>query len=301
MLRDPVGAACVNLVPSERPADIYSQVAAVVQREADGTDEEAGMVWAGGKVIRRIAKRPVMTYCYSATRFGMQEMILQELTKLDLELRTQGKEPHLGGYSNYDAASWLSHRMYSAIGQVVSAASEAMWWIQQCAKLLASDGVNGKPIRWSSPIGFPVLQDYRTMSSQQNCWIYINGQGIKFRLEEPTSQIDTRGQVSAVAPNFVHSCDAAHLMRASLACWQEGIKSLAVIHDSFGTHACETAKLSLLLRETMVEQYRDPVLSKLRAEVCSQLSPSLVKDLPAEPRTGGLLLEDIIHAKYAFA
>ena len=297
MLRDPVGAACVNLVPSEKPADIYSQVAAVVQREADATDEEAGMVWSNGKVIRRIAKRPVMTYCYSATRYGMQEMILQELTKLDLELRVQGKPPHLGGYSNYDAAAWLSHRMYSAIGQVVSAASEAMWWLKQCAAALADEG---KPIGWVSPIGFPVLQDYRMLRGHR-IGVVLNGQYVFFRTEERCSAVDTKGQVSAVAPNFVHSCDASHLMRVALACWQEGIKSLAVIHDSFGTHACDTARLSLLLRETMVEQYGPDVLKCMRDGVRDQLPASAARHLPEPPRLGQLDLSAVRAAQYAFA
>lgn len=297
MLRDPQGAACVNLVPSEKPADIYSQVAAVVQRMADAAEEPEGLAWANGKVIRRIAKRPVMTYCYSATRFGMQEMILQELTKLDLELRAQGKPPHLEGVSNYDAAAWLSHRMFSAIGEVVSAASEAMWWIKQAAKLL---GDEGKPIRWTSPIGFPVLQDYRLLSSNR-LKVFMAGAPVFFRVEEGTDLIDTRGQVSAVAPNFVHSCDASHLMRVALGSWHEGIRSLAVIHDSFGTHACDTARLSMLLRETMIEQYTPDVLGVLRDEVLRQLEPSSRKELPQSPRQGSLDLEAIRSSHYAFA
>lgn len=297
MLRDPQGAACVNLVPGEKPADIYSQVAARVQLDADSTEDEAGMAWANGKVIRRIAKRPVMTYCYSATRYGMQEMILQELTKLDLELRTQGKPPHLEGYSNYDAAAWLSHRMFAAIGEVVSAASEAMWWIKQAARLL---GEQGKPVEWHSPIGFFVRQDYQTLRRVENK-VYLNGQRVRFISEEGTGVIDTRGQMSAVAPNFVHSCDASHLMRVALACWNEGIRSLAVIHDSFGTHACDTARLSLILRETMIEQYTPNILEGLRLEVLRQLDPGTRKELPPAPRSGSLSLEGIRDAHYAFA
>lgn len=297
MLRDPVGAACVNLVPNEKPADIYSQVAAHVQREADNTDEEAGKVWADGKVVRRIAKRPVMTYCYSATRYGMQEMILQELTKMDLELRTQGKPPHLGGYSNYDAAAWLSHRMFAAIGQVVSAASEAMWWIKQTAKLLAEEG---KPMIWHSPIGFMVEQAYQTLKSDL-VWVYLGGQPVRFRTEQASGQIDARGQMSAVSPNFVHSCDASHLMRVALACWYSGIRSLAVIHDSFGTHACDTAKLSYLLRDTMIEQYSVDVLANLRDEAIRQLDTSNRRNLPPSPSYGNLNIGSIRDAVYAFA
>lgn len=297
MLRDPSGAAFVNLIPGERPADIYAEVARKVQAEADATDEPAGKAWAGGKVIRRIAKRPVMTYSYSATRFGMQEMILDELTKIDLELKKEGKPPHLEGYSNYGAASWLSHQMFAAIGMTVSAACGAMEWLKSVATVASRAGL---PIHWTSPIGLPVLQNYRKASSHL-VKVYINGQPVQFRMERPTLEIDSRGQASAVAPNFVHSCDASHLMRVALACDEAGIKSLAVIHDSFGTHACDTGKLSVILRDTLVEQYTPNVLAALREELGEQLPKEVAADLPPLPPLGTLDLSEIRQAQYAFA
>lgn len=297
MLRDPTGAAFVNLVPNEKPADIYAEVARQVQAIADTTDNEAGKAWAGGKVLRKIAKRPVMTYSYSATRFGMQEMILDELTKMDLELKQEGKEPHLGGYSNYDAASWLSHEMFAAIGRTVSAASGAMEWLKAAATVAAKADL---PLHWTSPIGLPVLQNYRK-SKAQRVDVYINGQLVRFTTEVPTMGIDARGQASAVAPNFVHSCDASHLMRVVLGCRAAGIGSLAVIHDSFGTHACDTGTLSMILRETLVEQYTPSVLHRLMDELAEQLPKEVAADLPPLPSLGTLDLAAIKEAQYAFA
>lgn len=297
MLRDPEGAACVNLVPGPKPADIYSSVAQRVQVVADTTDNKAGKVWANGKVLRRIAKRPVMTYCYSATRFGMQEMILQELEKIDLELKAEGKPPHLGGANNYDAASWLSHEMFAAIGMAVSAASGAMDWLKSVASAAAKTGL---PIRWTSPIGLPVVQNYRREVGER-IKVFINGQEVKFRTSKPTMEIDVRGQASAVAPNFVHSCDASHLMRVALAARRAGIHSLAVIHDSFGTHAADTDRLSSLLRETLVEQYSSNVLAQFREELADQLPEDILGELPPLPPQGRLNLDDVRHASYAFA
>lgn len=297
MLRDPVGAECVSLVPLDKPADVYSQVAARLQAMADASEDEDARVWANGKVIRRIAKRPVMTYCYSATRYGMQEMIAQELTKIDLELRTQGKPPHLEGAENYEAAKWLSHAMFAAIGDTVKAAAEAMDWLKHCAKVLGS---RDKPIRWTSPIGFPVKQAYRARS-RNICTVILDGKVVKFVYDTADGGIDTKGQVSAVAPNFVHSCDGSHLMRACLAAWREGIHSMAVIHDSFGAHACDTAKLSLLLRQTMVEQYTPDVLDRFRHEILGQLRPNESGEVPNPPKQGLLNLEAIEDSLYAFA
>lgn len=131
--------------------------------------------------------------------------------------------------------------------------------------------------------------------------VFMNGQAIFFATEVACSTVDARGQASAVAPNFVHSCDASHLMRVSLASWQVGIRSLAVIHDSFGTHACDTARLSLMLRETMVEQYTPDILKQMRDGVKAQLPPSVGRHLPEPPRLGPLDLAALKAAQYAFA
>lgn len=297
MLRDPEGAALVNLVPSDKPADIYMAVAERVQAIADASDDPGAQPWKGGKVVRRIAKRPVMTYCYAATRFGMQEMIESELYKLDAERREEGKPPHLEGASNYEAAHWLSYVMYDAIGETVRAASGAMEWLKQAATVAAKAGL---PVCWTSPIGLPVLHDYRKMTAER-VKVFVNGQMVKYVLEKPTLDIDARSQASAVAPNFVHSCDAAHLMRVALACRERGITSLAVIHDSFGTHACDTSLLSRLLRETLVEQYSRDVLGDFAKELRKQLPEEVAAELPPTPQMGTLDLNEVRASAYAFA
>jgi DNA-directed RNA polymerase len=76
-----------------------------------------------------------MTYVYSATRYGVQDMILQTLRELD-----EG-EPYLGGADNYEAANYLSYIMFEAIAEVVSAATTAMEWLRSVAKVASDAGV----------------------------------------------------------------------------------------------------------------------------------------------------------------
>src|SRR3546814_14260161 len=75
MLRDEEGGAAVNLLPAERPQDVYKRVAVRAQEMADATpvytytvkrgdDEEEITVntpWIGEKVTRAKPNRPVMT------------------------------------------------------------------------------------------------------------------------------------------------------------------------------------------------------------------------------------------------
>lgn len=297
MLRDEEGGRAVNLLPADRPQDVYTAVAKNAQAVADASDEEYGMCWAGGKVTRAIAKRPTMTFCYSATRFGMGGMILETLRGLDKEAEERGEEPYLGGVDNYHAATWLSHVLYSSVSGTVSAAAVAMDWLREVAKVAAADGL---PLWWTTPTGLPILQEYKVQDGVRVNAFWA-GQRLRLTLKTDTSRICPRSQVNGVAPNFVHSLDAAHLQAVALRAKQEGIRHLAVIHDSFGTHAADTGRLSRILRETFVEQYSGNVLQDFYDEIKDQLGEELASKLPPPPTMGSMDLNKVLEAEYTFA
>jgi DNA-directed RNA polymerase len=307
MLRDSAGGAAVNLLPADKPQDVYGRVGSLAQEQADATPvievnigEDVIVMpnpWMNGKIIRRIAKRPTMTFCYSATRFGMQGMILQTLRELDRELEAKGQGPYLGGADNYHASIWLSHVLYSSIRQTVVAAAKAMDWLRDVAKVAASGGL---PLWWTTPNGLPILQEYRTAEGTR-VKTHWQGQVVKMMLTKDGDKIDSRSQANGVAPNFVHSLDASHLQSVTLAAREQGIKHLALIHDSFGTHAADTDMLSSLLRDTFVEQYSGNVLGDFHEELKDQLPEELAELLPPPPSFGDLDLEVIRAAEYTFA
>lgn len=59
------------------------------------------------------------------------------------------------------------------------------------------------------------------------------GQRLAILIQIDDEKIDSRSQANGVAPNFVHSLDAAHLQAVAKRCREEGIMHLAMIHDSF--------------------------------------------------------------------
>lgn len=297
MLRDEEGGRAVNLLPADRPQDVYTAVAKNAQATADASDEEYGMCWAGGKITRAIAKRPTMTFCYSATRFGMGGMILETLRGLDKEAEERGEEPYLGGVDNYHAATWLSHVLFSSISQTVSAASVAMDWLREVAKVAAAEGL---PLWWTTPTGLPILQEYKKQHGVR-VNAFWGGQRLQLMIQTDSSDICSRSQVNGVAPNYVHSLDAAHLQAVALRAKREGIRHLAVIHDSFGTHAADTGRLSRILRETFVEQYSGNVLQDFYDEIKDQLGEELAAKLPPPPKMGSMDLNAVLAAEYTFA
>lgn len=308
MLRDEAGGRAVNLLPAETPADVYMAVAREAQEEADRTptityDGPDGVEltipnpWQGGKVNRKIAKRPTMTYCYSATRFGMQQMIHQTLREIDRENEQAGQGAHLGGVDNYHAAMWLSHVLYRAIRSTVKSAAAAMDWLREAAQVAAKADL---PLWWETPMGLPILQEYKRQNGQRidTHWA---GARLRVMVQIEEEKIDSRAQANGVAPNFVHSLDASHLQSVARTARLEGMGHLAMIHDSFGAHAADTDRLSIILRETFIKQYEGDVLGDFYEQLKQQLGEDLAAELPEPPKAGGLDLNAVLNASYTFA
>jgi DNA-directed RNA polymerase len=293
LLRDPAGARAVNLVPSQEPNDVYAEVARIAQDHVDADADPRAAPWRG-KVSRKIAKRPTMTYVYSATRYGTQDMILQTLKELDEE-----GEPYLGGADNYDAANYLSHIMFAAIAKVVSAATSAMEWLRAVARIASDAGV---PLQWTTPDGFVVYQDYRQPVGQR-IEVHWRGSKLALTLKDRSSSPsrDGRAQANGIAPNYIHSLDAAHLRALARAARAAGIDHLGVVHDSFATHAARADDLATLLRDTFVAQYRPSLLERFRDEIVATVPEAWKDQVPPPPPVGSLDLEEVRYSTYLFA
>ena len=289
LLRDPVGGAAVNLVPQKRPADIYSDVAKLAQAKADQSEDAASLLWADGKVTRKIAKRPTMTYTYSATRFGMVDQIYQTLREIDRD------GAHIDG-DNYAASFAMSYILWDSIQETVIAASAAMDWLRQAARVMTKAG---KPIWWTTPAGLPVLQDYPN-TRRDMIRVYHQSKELRLIVHLDDKGIDGRRQANAIAPNYIHSMDASHLMAVANRCKAEGI-DLAVVHDSFGCLANRAFEMRGILREEFVSQYRPNRLAELRDELLAQLPDELHDKLPPLPPMGDLDIEAIQRSEYLFA
>lgn len=294
MLRDPVGGAQVNLVPSPKPADVYSRVAERAQVLSDSSAGEMTSVWKG-KVCRKIAKQPTMTMCYSVTKLGVLKQIHSTLESLD---RENGGRYLNGDVDNWTAAKFMADLVWQAIGETVVAARAAMDWLQLAAKVTSAAGI---PIRWTTPAGLPILQEYREVEGDLVA-VHWGGQRIRLTINKEGTALARRRQASGIAPNFVHSMDSAHLMRTTVLAVENNVTSFAMIHDSFGTHAADTSTLNAALRHAFVEQYRPDVLREFAEELREQLAaadPSAV--LPDPPPLNSLDLEAVLDSDFFFA
>lgn len=298
MLRDPRGGSAVNLVPSEKPQDIYMEVAKLVMARVE-TDIAKGnpsaLMWAG-LVNRKAVKRPVMTLAYGAKQYGFRQQVFDDtVTPLREECSRQGKPYPFEG-KEWDAATYLGAVTWDCVGHVVVAARAAMEWLQEAARIVSQERL---PVRWTTPAGLPVQQAYRVINNKR---VELTFQTVRLTVgvDQGIEKLDLRRQSTALAPNFVHSLDAAHLMRTVSRCRDEGIRSFALIHDSYATHAGNTWLLARALREEFVRLHSDyDVLADFKAEMEAQLPEGV--ELPPLPKKGSLDLSQVLESPFFFA
>lgn len=304
-LADGVGGAAVNLVPSDKPSDIYTMVLNKVvdqiklDMEADGDDADVARAWfLSGLLNRSLVKRPTMTYGYGSNQFGFREQVMTDTLRPAYKAHQRGEGPWFFETNGFSASVYMARLIIRAVEATVIKAAEAMAWLKAVAGVVTSEGL---PVRWNTPDGFPVLQNYREQETHRIDTVIL-GSRVRVNVTKDTPKVDKRKQASGFSPNYVHSLDAAHLRLTVRRAAEEGITHFALVHDSFGTHAASTGRFFALLRETMVEMYRGrDTMARLHAEIASQLKPEIVPNLPLPPDLGDLDIEAVVDCDFAFA
>ena len=338
MLRDEVGGEAVNLVPDDKVHDIYNIVAEKVKELlkrdlSEGTIDEMvtgedgaylkkgtksmAREWLDLGITRKVTKRPTMTLCYGASKFGFADQILEDTIYPALS-----KNP-IAFSKPSQSARYMAGLIWEALKGVVVKAVEAMDWLQTASGLLAQDkDINGNnlPTFWVTPAGFPVRQQYKKfsvsriktfvtgnievkdLSGNEENEVLEEGTSIRSHFNKETDEIDSRKQKQGIAPNYVHSMDASHLMLTVCSCVDKGVESFAMIHDSYGAPAGHGDIMFTTVREVFVNTYSEnDVLQDLHDHIENLLSPKKAEKLPAAPIKGNLNLELVKESMYAFS
>lgn len=295
---DDFGAHNTNLVNAEKPADIYRIVADAVAHdvaEDAKNGNELAKLWHG-KISRSVVKRNVMTVSYGATKYGMLEQLREDLHKA-----TDGKfREWLGvpeGQQDFDHLKYLSELIIKHIGTTVQAAPQVMGWLMECAHIVSE---NGLPVRWTTPAGLPVMQSYRKMKERRLDTTVGNFRIQTLVYEQQKSQ-NTRRNALGISPNVIHSFDASHMMSTINGMLDAGITGFAMVHDSYGTHACGVQEMAIILRERFVEMYREDILANFRQQLVEQVPAELADRLPPCLKRGDFQLDQVLEAMYFFA
>ena len=299
MLRDEDGAKATNVTPSERPADVYRDVAEITVRklaeEALLDTEES--VWArawleSGQVDRSLTKAPTMTKVYSATLFSCRDSVrdtLKERYDSGKAINPFGKDDNAFIRGTF----YLAKVIWTSISECVVSAQQCMDWMTQIARDVSKLQI---PIIWQAPSGFKVVQqypEYKTLRIQT----HIDGHLMRPRLSSPDFQkVDKKRAASGLCPNFIHSLDSSVLILTILACKRAGLTNFWMIHDSFSTTVKHASTLARCLREEFVRMFEDyDIVNDFRDEMLKSI-PEVV---PA-PKRGDLDLQGVLQSEYFF-
>lgn len=320
-LRDEVGGATVNLKSTPVPQDVYQAVADVVEMEVQAElPNPLAQLWLDYGISRKVVKRCVMTFPYSSEQFGFRQHLIEDLMKPMEDQVLGGHLPShpFGDDNGRAAATYLAAKIWTAVNEVVSKAAEGMRFLQKCAQVMAHEG---KPLQWTTPIGFPVLHKYEEWDVKRVA-MFLHDRAVSIREATSSDKVTERGEVlkkvvsnlrtkpkgrilkdrqkNAVAPNFIHSLDSSHLLLTTLDARAAGIDDFLLIHDSFSTYACDTRQYQGIITSAFVDMYQNnDVFDTFYQYVAESLEN--VQKLPTPPAKGNLDLNETLTSTYAFS
>ncbi len=284
ILRDPVAAAATNVrrAVDRVVADIYSEVGeAAGKRIKAAGGETAWLAYATG-LPRKLAKQPVMTLPYGSTKRSCVDSVLDWMSDEDL--------PEFPVNTRMTDATYCTEHLWSAIGDVVISARKAMDWLQKSASHMAKEGHS---MTWTTPTGFIVHQARHKIKTKR-VRTQLGGD-LSIQIGEFTDELDSRKQSAGGPPNYVHSQDASH-MQLTIVRMPDGT-AFAMIHDSFGTYACDTDALDYAIRDAFVELYfEQDALGAFKAE--QEARTDVVLQDP--PPMGDFDVREVMDSPYFF-
>jgi len=298
MLRDPIGGKATNLIPSNKPHDVYAEVAVKVMEKLKQykdfprpdtkhkdkikryNDYPYAQLWYEYFISRKTVKKPVMCKSYSLTRYScrkyLEEFVLKELQDSNI--------PHPFTSDLFKASQYLMPIVWQSIDEVIVGAREVMQFLQKVARLVASENL---PVSWTTPLNLPIqMWSFETESKRVKT--KMGDSVIKLSVLHDTDRISKRDTAQAVAPNFVHSLDACVMQLAINKGHEMGIENFCMIHDSFGVLAPEYTKMAKAVREAFCEIYEQDVLKNWADEMYAMLSPKNQSKFPPLPVKGDL-------------
>lgn len=306
--------------------DMDTLVAALKEVSRDDQPEEhqrivkdiealSAHLWLKEGITRSVVKRSAMTYVYSSSAYGFTEQVMEDyMAPLNTASFMEGGEPNPFGVldGGFRAAMWMGRAIYNAVKDVVPLVHKNMVWLQDVARLLASENL---PVQFMTPLGFPVRIEYDVPETTQIGVRNAKGTYSFITVKGRTDKLDPKKMASGTPPSTIHACDAAHLQLCVEGCMDAGIQDFLFVHDEFMSHAGNMQGMRKIILEMLWRLYEkwSPMWA-IYDEAGLRLSDAgfqLLQGKPVEgdkrkpvgppPLPGDLCLEGVLEAQYAFA
>ena len=259
LTHDHQAARMVNLghyTEDDEPRDVYSVVIAKAIELLKADDHKLARWWCerldllGHKRTRTLLKRPVMTYSYSVTLEGATKQIAEAYGRL-----RQNSWPDHGGFQ------FLAEKVLEACKLLLPGPTEVMEYVRKLTQHCID---HGRFLEWTSPSGFPISNRYQV---ENIVTVNIKRGSIRLRhniADGATGEVKLPKALDLAAPNFIHSLDAAHLVRTVNASVSQGITDILTIHDFFYCLAPQATRFREIILEELATLYKDDPLAELR-------------------------------------
>lgn len=295
LLRDEAVAHHVNLIDQPVPGDLYERVA---EKTMELLREDRGRFcrrWYNWKIDRKVVKRATMVVSYGASHKSRSEYVRELFEDAEENLGRRAPSWLADDDTLFKAVSVLTTKIYQAVAQVAPGLLTGMTWVRKLVRVW-KDQAPRKPIWWEAPTGFPVFRD-NYEPCEHSVKAVCDGQPLWLTYYTPKRPLAIRwGKVeTSTPPNFVHSLDAAHLMRSVVRASTAGVKQIVTVHDAFGTTPAKTGKLVSILRKEFTRLYKEDHFKRL-----AKMAKAAGVTPPAGPSVGSLNVAQIGRATYLF-
>ena len=182
LARDVRGAEQVNLLPSDKPQDVYIGVAHLLQdkvnEDLESDDDETRELaeLCVDRITRKLVKQTVMTSVYGVTFIGARDQIHRRLEEQENDLPLFEKTPP---EKIWNMSVYLARHTMACVGDsfrgmslvafcatpfwslrmlLVAGARQTMDYLAKCASVIGSAG---EQVKWVTPLNLPIMQPYK--------------------------------------------------------------------------------------------------------------------------------------------
>lgn len=291
MLRDEIGGKATNLIPDNKPQDVYGMIAEKVKAKLlKKKSEKIASLWLAWGIDRKICKKSTMCLPYGLTKYSCRQYLEDEVLKQQKE---KGKVNPFGD-NLFKATQYLTPIVWDSIGEIVVGARKVMKYVQTISRLVASENL---PVTWITPLNAPVqMLNYKMENKRVKT--KMGDSIIKVSIQRETKNICPRATAQSVAPNLIHSIDACLLMKSVVMASERGVDSFSIIHDSFGVVASDYNIMAKSLRESFIDLYSEDLLKQWSTYMYDMLSDKNKKKFPEIPKQGTLKLDDVLQSEF---
>ena len=288
LTKDIEGAKATNVLPTDKPDDIYRRVSDRLIEYLKTQDNEIARFWLSFGIDRKTTKKVVMTVPYGVSPHSARDYI-KEWYEDQCEKR---KITPLTPGTAFIYSAYLSSNILKIIKEIVSGAISTMNWLREVASILTKQNIE---LKWTSPSGFICRQASYSIESRSIKLSY-GDKVYGINIGTNTDKLSNRKQMSGISPNYIHSIDASilHLLINNL--FDNGIKTVATIHDSFATLSPDIDKLTKILLSTIHSIFKEDLLLKFKKEIEGNHNVKL----PEIPKYGDLNIDDVLNSRYLF-